>query len=115
MATITADRAGFRGRFSEFVSRTDEDVDAALEFAKHIHTVRPLATLYLAAHALSLAASAQIGGEVIEDQVGAIRSKYMAQAQSGDEVFYTRTEYGRRFLVLEKRTPRVAIGAVVVG
>ena len=117
--------AGFRSRFPAFQSTADADVMNALDEAMSIHNVRALATLFLVAHLLTLNAHVTAGtaasGEVESEGAGPLRVTYVTQAESGGrgagsrEAFYTRTEYGRRFLNLEKRAPRSAIGARMVG
>ena len=111
---VEATRGAFRERFAEFASRSDADVDQARELALAIHTARPLATLYLMAHVLSLDPATSVAGEVTMDWVGNVRAMYMAQAETGDESFFTRTEYGRRYLVLARRSPTRTVAAVVV-
>ena len=60
-------------------------------------------------------------GEVESEGVGPISTSYVMQAESSGrgqgsrDAFFTRTEYGRHFLTLEKRGPRYTVGAVVAG
>ena len=129
--------ADFRNRFPEFTEadHPDVDVEFAIEEALLIHSVRKLATLYCVAHLLvveGIGAGANGGGmgqiaihgEVTELQVDSLRTRFTAQTatqinlgenRSNHETFFSRTEYGRHFLVLESRSPRAAIGAIVVG
>lgn len=115
MADATLD--GFRARFNEFAGTTDESVELALEEALILHSVVPLATLYAAAHLLKLdadtAAGRDRGGEVSEESAGPLKTKYRTQADTGADSFWTSTSYGRRFLTLEKRTPRHALSVYV--
>ena len=122
MADATVD--GFKARFPTF-TQSDAAIEDALEEAKAIHDKRALATLFLVAHFLTLDAGIADGtvasGEVESEGAGPLKTAYVTQAESGGrgtgsrEAFYTRTEYGRRFLNLEKRTPGFVIGARAVG
>ena len=121
----TADLAGFRARFPEFESELDGAVDNVLEEALYIHARLPLATLFCAAHLMQLQKDQTGGvlraGEVAEERAGPLGATYTTQAESAipgggsREAFFTKTTYGQRFLNLEKRTPRTAIGAMVAG
>ena len=109
----------FREQFPEFVAADypDATVERFIEVAAFIHNVRQIAHLYLTAHLLKLEdgrdAGAAASSEVQSEGAGPLRVTYKTQAEDGDEAFYTRTEYGRTFLTMEKRTPRAIIGAVV--
>ena len=117
--------AGFRSRFPTFSTTADPDVMNALDEAMIIHNVRALATLYLVAHFLTIDAQVKAGtasrGELSSAGAGPLRAEYVTQAESkgrgagSRDAAFTRTEFGRRFLSLEKRTPRSAIGARVAG
>ena len=52
---MAADLAAFRARFPEFADSADALVERSLEDAALIHSVRDAATLYCAAHLLTLA------------------------------------------------------------
>lgn len=110
--------ADFAAAFPEF-SVDSSDVQGALDTACAIHSFKPLATLYLAAHLLVLASEDQAGpdggsGEVTsETSVGNKLTQYKAMAETGGEVFFTRTSYGRTFLTLEKRTARHGLSVMV--
>ena len=112
--------AGFRQQFPELDSSTasDDAVGLALAVAKQIHNTRPLATLYCTAHLVTLetqrAAGTLPGGEVVQERAGSLWAQYRTQAQDGPDVFFASTVYGRHFLILEARSPRHAIGAIVV-
>lgn len=107
MADITV--TDFRDRFPEFAApkSSDAQVVFAIEEAYALTDVVRLATLYAVAHLLSLAqdiaASRQRPGEVEEVKVGPITTKHKAQAMTERQVFFSRTEYGRRVLALESR------------
>ena len=117
--------SGFRERFGAFSGRDDGEVQLALDEALLLHDVRVLATYYCAAHLLALGAeegSVPDGGAgiIAGEQIGPKRIDYLNMAgssnkQAGSErdVFFATTPYGRRFLALERRTPRTSIGALV--
>ena len=111
--------AGFRSRFDEFSGTADGAVENALEEAKLIHDLLPLATLYLTAHLLTLNGQTTdgtaAGGEVSSESAGPLKVSYKTQAESGQDAFFTSTSYGQRYLQLERRTPRMVIGATVYG
>ena len=119
--TSTATLEKFRDQFPEFPDTVASDavVELALATAKVLHAVRELATLYLTAHLVVLAQDVDSGTvrntEATERKVGPLMVRYITQAETGDEAFYTSTVYGKLFTTLEKRSPRVAIGARVVG
>lgn len=104
MATLT----DFRGEFPELAAQDDAAVEQAIKSAQAIHSLRPLATLYCAAHLLvaddGVTQPDGGHGEVTGESVGQLSSSYMAQAERGRESFFTTTSYGRRFLVLEQRS-----------
>lgn len=101
---MEATLATFREQFPELAAVTDELVERSLAFAKEIHTANVLCTLYLTAHLATVPIDQETPGEVKSETVGPKSAAYWTQATSGDDAFYTRTEYGRRFLVLERRT-----------
>ena len=128
---VTVSIADFRARFPEFNTTLDAVVQDALEEALLIHSVRKLATLYCAAHLLSVpgaGAGAQGGGmgqivvhgEVSTKQVGPLSTTFTTQDSNAttsttqdNTAFFSRTEYGRHFLTLEHRAARTAIGATI--
>lgn len=116
--------AGFRQQFpSAFASTADADVERTLAEARQIHDVRERATYYLTAHLLTLDArtdtdGAFTAGEVKSEKAGDLTISYATVADSAFDRedrtwFYRQTIYGQRFLQLEHRTPRTAIGAFV--
>ena len=118
---MAADLAGFREQFPEFTAdaAADAAVNRALAEAKLIHDRNSLATLFLTAHFVSLDNGTKgVGagaGEAKAEKAGPLSVSYKTQADRGRDAAFTSTSYGRRFLTLEKRTPRWAIGAGVVG
>ena len=111
---MAATLAGFRTRFPEFAATADNLIDLAIEEALLIHALRELATLYCAAHILKLDSDeTPQTGEINMARIGPGAMRYKTQADTGKDVFFTRSEYGRRFLTLEKRSPRHAIGTWV--
>ena len=117
--------SGFRERFSAFSGRDDGEVQLALDEALLLHDVRVLATYYCAAHLLSLAGEEGAlpdggAGIIASEQIGPKRIEFLNMAGAGKnmngrerDVFFATTPYGRRFLALERRTPRTSIGATV--
>ena len=124
MAT-EATLATFRTQFPEYpVSVASDDlVERVLVVSKIRHSAQPVATLYLVAHgvyiALEQAAGREVRGEVVQEAIGSMRVQYQAQARSApgstgsDDTYFTATSYGRTFLMLEKSSPRFAIGALI--
>ena len=127
MTATVATVATFREQFPEYAEVADHPDDAIqrmLDVAKTIHAIRPLATLYCTAHFYKIEEMRQAGisasGELLSERAGPMSVNYVTQAETSGfgvgsrQAFFTRTEYGRQFLILEHRSPRHAIGAVVV-
>ena len=114
-------RMAFRMQFPEFDRRSAREVDRALSEAQMIHNIRELVTLYVAAHVLTIKEQVDAGttgatGSVKSDRVGPLESQYIALAKDGDiKAELARTQYGARALLLESRSPRARIGAIVAG
>ena len=128
MLAVAATVADFRAQFPDppFETVDDARISAVLTEALDIHDVNEMATLYCAAHLLALEAEQKDaqgnprlepdgGAGVIEkEKVGPTDISYITQA--GDEVwraFFATSAWGRRFLTLEDRTPRVGLGFIV--
>ena len=129
--------ADFRTQFPEFASTVDGQVQLALDEALLLHSVRKLATLYAAAHVLAFRLPAQAGGgssgggtivvtgQVASRSVGPLSESFTTHSgtttnssntkSATDVAYFSSTVYGQHFLALEARTPRVGIGAMVVG
>lgn len=113
----------FRIRFQEFVSETNERVTLYLIDALTIFSGCKTATLYLAAHLLTLDNDAGVGGsgasvdggggETTSETVGAESVSLMSQAERGSETFYTTTAYGRRYLALRNTCPARGFSVIV--
>ena len=110
-APPTVDR--FRQEFPEFAAEEHADavVQRALNNAFEMHSLKALATLYLAAHLVAIGEE-HTGqpdggsGEIIEERTGPFTQKFTPQGgKDGKGAFYARTSYGRMFLELERRTP----------
>lgn len=131
MATIEVTVSEFKRRFKAFTysdggesGHSDQDVQGAIDEAREFHNVKPLATLNCAAHLLAIGAEDSASpdggsGVVISEGVGPKRVQYATQVggsfdADGKAAFFATTSYGRKFLSLETRTPRRAIGAMVV-
>ena len=136
MATATV--AGFRAQFPELdgLVHSNDAVEAALEEAGLIHGFRPLCQLLVAAHLLTLQARAaavaaegggrgEVTGAVKSDKAGPLSATYqtLASAGGGGEsaaksaaiAYWETTLYGQRYYILEHRTPRFVVGALVAG
>ena len=135
MADVTL--AGFRTQFPELPESVHNDraVDLALEEARLIHGYRPLATLLIAAHILTLNAQVAVSvsaggsaisrGKITSETSGPLKTTYQTTASGGMTAgssdsdaqsfiaYWEQTLYGERFLVVERRSPRFTIGAVV--
>lgn len=113
--------SGFRARFGDrFSDETDDDIEAALETAVLIHALNDTATAYLAAHLLVTdlpdAAEAHDGGSgvVQSERIGPRTISYVNMVADGErKAWFATSEYGRRFLILEDRTPSFLIAARV--
>lgn len=117
---IPALKGVFRAKFPEFDSIEEAVVDLALEEALLIHGVRRLVTLYVAAHILATQNQSKgvsgVTGAIKSAGAGPLKTSYTTLVNDGDiKGELARTKYGARALLLEKRTPRFAIGAIVAG
>ncbi len=115
---LSADLSAVREWLPEFASVSDADVNKALTEAKLIHTVEPLATIMVVGHLLweesERAARRTARGETMDETVGPMKGTYATMAKQGDrKARFSNSSYGRRFLTLESRIPRVAMGMVV--
>ena len=121
------DVAAFRTQFPEplFASDDDADVALALSEAMCLHNQNDLATLYCTAHLLALnhertdargnviAGPDGGSGVVVSEKIGPRQIEYMTTAGEDERrAFFATTSWGRRFLELEARTPRVAMGMI---
>lgn len=112
--------ANVREEAPELGAVADDTLSRALAVALDIHSRSPRATVYCAAHIVSLWAEENAsgpagvddrGGVVVAETAGPLEAEYLPQAENEREVFFARTPYGRMFLTLERRstafTPRV--------
>ena len=107
--------AEFRAELVEFVEEEwpDAQVEMAIDVARDIHKSSARATIWCAAHLLSLwksergsvVAKPDGGGRLVSGEtLGQRMQSYARAAKDEDEdVFFHRTTYGRVFLMLEKR------------
>ena len=135
MARVTVTIADFRTQFPEFAATLNGQIQLALDEALLIHSIRKLATLYAAAHTLAFRLPAQAGGgssggqtvvtgQVSSRSVGPLTETFTTHSgtttnssntrNATDIAYFSSTVYGQHFLVLEQRSPRTAIGALVV-
>ena len=104
MADITVDQV--KARFTEFAQVADATVASAIEEAYALTDITETITMLAIGHVLTLEvapAGSERFGEVLESKVGPITTKHKTQARTEREVYFTRTEYGRRMLALEAR------------
>ena len=94
---------GLKEQFVELASVSDSVLAPHLEAAKRISDIDPFLTYYCAAHLYTLSVQGSQQGEVVSETVGPISKTYKIQAETGGESFFTKTEYGRVFLVLQDR------------
>ena len=117
----------FREQFPApaFEQASVADIERSLSDANLLHSINKTATLYCAAHLLALEgeyvdelgrrADTPDGGSgvVQSEKVGPRQIQYMTMAGDDERrVFYSTTVYGRRFLAIEARVPRVAFGTI---
>lgn len=107
-----------RERFPEFAAATfsDAHLSQALRTAKEISSVSSEATLYCAAHILTLRAdeaAKQDGGSgiVAQERIGPKWTMYRTQARQERDVFFATSSYGRMVLTLESRNPKRVLSA----
>lgn len=120
MAVTVSD---FRSQFPEFPedSYSNAMIQRALAEARLIHNIRDLVTLYITAHILTVGAEIAAGttgarGAVKKGKAGPMDVEYVSLAKDGDiKAELARTQYGARALLLESRTARTRIGAMVAG
>ena len=105
----------FRTRFPEFITQLDARLEMYLGDAIQIHSLCETATLYLAAHLLSLDIESGAGstgassdggdGEITSESAGGVSASFNSQADKGKDVFYMSTAYGRRYIALRNACP----------
>lgn len=116
MAAPTA--AQFISEFPE-IEANEQQVQRVLNLAAEMSVASRNATMYLAAHLLVLELIEQDkqvdggAGEVVREGLGSKSVDYMTMARTNRETFFTRTSYGRQFLILEARSPRYALSISV--
>lgn len=117
MAPIT--RLDLTERFPEFKDLDGDVIGTAVREACGMVHVSKDATLHCAAHLLAIreqeTGTADGGsGEVIQEFMGPQQLYYQAMAEKGREVFFSTTRYGRQVLLLEARSPKIAMGMISV-
>ncbi len=125
MSTAAELLPAFRVRFPEFDSETDERVTAFIDDALCIFALCEKATLYLAAHLLTLSNGTGVGvpgssvpidggaGETTSESVGSLSVSVSTQSSNPEDVFYTSTAYGRQYLALKNACPAYRFSARV--
>ena len=110
----------FREWYPEFGGRGDAEIEGALAEARALSGHTATLTSLCAAHLLALGpvdlATQPDGGlrELTSERIGPYQASYRTVAADGREAFFATTVYGRRFLAVEKRTPRVRFASVMV-
>ena len=112
-AILTSFRSQFPAASYPDLAVSDDIVNLAIPVAEAIHSKASLATLYLVAHLITVRPeNGETLGEVSSEAIGPKTINYITQATEGPHAFYTRTEYGRQFLEMERR---VTSGVFAVG
>jgi hypothetical protein len=108
----------FREQFPEFDTKSDDVILLLLENALFVHCICPMATVYLAAHVVTVDTDSGVGGsggavdgggsarEVSSETAKSISTSFesMSKSDSGDS-FYTATPYGRMYIILRDSCP----------
>ena len=114
--------AEFRTRFGELASEEtypDALIQNAINVAKSISTVSSEGFLYLTAHLAVVMKSEETGeldggsGEVSGEMSSAQSMSYTVMAEHNRDVFFTRSSYGRTFMLLESRAPKRVVSVRV--
>jgi len=107
----------FREQFHEFNSKDDSNILIYLNNALLIHAICGMATVYLAAHILTIDIESGVGGsggsvdgggmrETASETAKSVSASFKSMAQDGtDDSFYTSTPYGRMYIVLRNSCP----------
>ena len=117
MPTVAELLPDFRTEFPEYVSQSDAVVEKHLNNALLIHAICGGATIYLAAHLLTLSINDNVGttggsvdGGGIEREVTAERGRdinatYKSGTDRDSDSVYISTPYGRMYLRLRDACP----------
>lgn len=106
----------FREQFPEFSGVPDADIGKYIVLAEGIHTACPMATVYLAAHLLTVLTADNVGvagsgganvdgggsaREVMSETANKVSTTFagMSTGKAGDS-YFTSTAYGRMYIVL---------------
>lgn len=100
----------FRTEFPELSEQTEADVRRCLKIALYIDQVRQTNTLWAAAHLVTVPSDR--AGEWSQMSNEHDVTKHITQSKTGslngafDTAFWTRTEYGRMYLLMRNRSPQ---------
>ena len=114
--TVTKFKARFPGIFADL---TEPQIKQFIDIACQISNVSYDAIAYLTAHLIVCEIEEANGridggsGEVNTETIGKKTVVYKEMAETNREVFFTRTHYGRMFLIIEGRSPKRNFGAFV--
>lgn len=112
--------ADFKAKFPELSETDDDAIEELIALAITVNEQSTDIVLYLAAHFVAVAKE-QTGemdggsGEVNMDMIGPRQIQYTTMAAQGDAVFFSRSSYGRMYLVLSRRHANRAMSVRVFG
>lgn len=97
---------------------SNEVLDSLVAVANQISSTGREVALYCAAHIITLEKQAVTNidgglGEIGSENIGGKGQSYRTISETGRDVYFATTHYGRTFLMLEKASPRRAIGVMV--
>lgn len=105
--------AGLKVEIPALASVQDGTLQLYLNVALDISGINDRMTYYCAAHLYTLSIQGNQQGEVVSETIGPLSKTYKTQAETGGDSFFTKTEYGRIFLILENRNINTKITGIV--
>jgi len=112
--------AEFKAKFPELSATEDSVIDGLIALAMTVNEQSTDIVLYLSAHFVVLEKE-QTGdidggsGEVNMDMIGPRQVGYKTMASQGDDVFFSRSPYGRMYLMLSRRQAARTLAVRVYG
>ena len=115
---LTVTPANFKAKFPEIRGNSDATIASFIAEACEISSVSRSAILYLTAHLIIIDKEEYGGidggsGEVSTESIGGKSLSYKTGSESERDTFFTRTKYGRKFLMFEKRSPKRTFGVYI--
>ena len=107
----------FREQFPEYNSKSDDEILLYLNNALIIHALCEMATVYLAAHLITIDSESGVGGsggsvdgggvrETSSETAKSVSASFKGMAKDGsNDSFYTNTPYGRMYITLRNNCP----------